>query len=360
MHLKSPRSNHIPKAISTILILAIIILPTYNSDINPSCKDVPGIGAPVNIFHSYFQNFFSSMSLGKTQSGVELILFNEQNIESLVYRFIFRYTNTRNKTYFIGILSTIPDDQINEPNPEHMIVRFIQSSDLNDTQRLLGLYNVNANNANDCDYKNKFWNQINAKPLFEQETRPKPPMGSQNIVEGSVSEAGPVFKQQNNYQGADGMQAISDLLSSITGNQPQDNTNTITNYRIITTSTMQHEQDPLKALLSTNNTPSNSMAPFALSQASHTQPYQSINTNNSNIMTNSQQFIMPYANNGSGNGNNIQFVLNQLKQLEPSGSQPNTTNVKYSSQTRYTLGSVLSGTGKDKIMNPQIVNENNG
>jgi len=274
-----------------------------------------------------------------------------------------------------------------------MVVRFIQSSDIADAQRLLGLYNVSAESSNDCGYKGKFWEKVSEAPFDLNDAMPKcqgvsqvpAQSGSQpnspannqgvNKLQYAHQSAGHkaaqlvnnpvVVKQQVNQADADGMQAITDLLASITNNKNNavNTNNTITNYRIITTSTTQNSDDQLKALLTPPNNLASSNMQLTMPIVNTTQPYQ-IYTNSIQT-TNSQPIVLPYTNNvPSDGGNSVQALLNQIKQFDASNNNGNNMvggvgngGARYNNQTRYTLGSVLSGTGKDKIMNPTVVGE---
>lgn len=370
-----------------LLLLALLPLTASPTEINPSCREVPGIGPAVNIFHNFFQGFLRSMSPASAGSGVELVTYSEQNLESLVYRFIFKYKNTRGKLYYVGILSTIAEDQINEPNPEHLVVRFIQSSDIQDAQRLLGLYNVNGESASDCGFKQKFWDKVRSAPFEtnlsgaanqpQQQLQPQipdaallpianpQPLSQQKIAHfaqksgaSNTNSNNMVFKQQTSQSNADGAQAISDLLASLTGNKVNAS-NTVTNYQIITTSNSQNDSDALKSLL-TQAGPMNAITiPINLPAGAMAQPYQVFTTAavNGSQVANSQPIVIPFG--GAGDGGNMQAMLNQIqiKQLEGAGGTQSGGGTRYNNQTRYILGSVLSGTGRDKIMNPTVVSE---
>lgn len=339
-----------------LFMVTILIQMNRTTQINPSCTNIPGIGAPVNIFHTYFQSFFKSMAFGNSQGGIELVVYNERNLESLVYRFIFKYKSARNRTFYVGILSTIPEDQINEPNPEHMIVRFIQSSDIQDTQRLLGLYNLNVDDARDCEYKNKFWSYTSLNPFEINQNKSTANQPSVDTFESGVKTAPPVFKQENKALPANSIQSISDLLLSLNGNNNVDsniNNDSVTNYRIVTTTSTQNATDPLKDLL---NVSSSGNAPFPLNNLGFPGPFNQ--RANMNIVFNNQMSAQPPFNQNSLD-NKIQVVLNQFKQSDDNSGSKNTSTSKHTSQTRYTLGSVLSGTGRDKIMNPTLANHNN-
>lgn len=152
-------------SLRTVLISLLFVFSVLSQSAPSTCQSFPGIGSPINIFHTFFNEFLNAMNPETMDQGVELVMASEQNIETLVYRFVFKYKAQRNKVYYIGILSTVPDDQVNKPVPQHMVVRFIQSSDINDALRLLGLYDYKESNSKDCDFKDSFLSFLQKNPF---------------------------------------------------------------------------------------------------------------------------------------------------------------------------------------------------
>ena len=339
-----------------MLFFTLILQLTSTVETNPSCKNIPGIGSPVNIFHSFFQNFLGSMSPDKGNSGVELVLLNEQNIENLVYRFIFKYTNTRNRTYYVGILSTIPEDQFEEPNPEHMIVRFIQSSDVQDAQRLLGLYNFDEKISNECEYKDKFWDYVKNNPFRLQRHITRTSQRPNKKLKESVENDTAIQTVKNYSNSSNNIQALTDLLSSL--NSENSNTNITTNYRVFKTSSFD-KNDPLKALLMSASLPKNSNKKIPISQENSVNLGNMLPDDDLNFLINNQNPFITQLNESSHNDNRIHLKNDNKKPIQNQQVAQNNDNIKYSNQVRYTLGSVLSGTGRDKIMNPQVANNEN-
>lgn len=123
---------------SLVRQLIVIILLGFSVKTD-SCPVLPAIGSPVNLFSVFFRSFFRVMQDDNAESQLTLVLFNSREVEDVVTsRSIWRLSFNDSKTNYIGILSTFP--KVPKADSQHNIIRFIQSSDILDAQRLLGLY----------------------------------------------------------------------------------------------------------------------------------------------------------------------------------------------------------------------------
>ena len=131
------------------LLSLLLISSTIHSTLSEDCPSLPELGSPVNIFSEYFRSFFEAMNLKNDDSSILLLLYNSKPIEDIITnRFIWRLNYNDDKVTYIGILSTFPAKKSDKNR--HNIVRFIQTADISDAKRLLGVYEGSETEALIC------------------------------------------------------------------------------------------------------------------------------------------------------------------------------------------------------------------
>lgn len=321
------RRNHAFQSLFMLIGLTLLFRSYNQVELVKKCPKVPGIGPSINIVSEYFQTIFNVMRTDNEDTNIKLIQFSEQLHEAIVYRYIFKYVGDRQKTYYIGVLSTIPGDEVEKPNPKHIVVRFIQSTDINDAKRLLGMYDTLEESEEECGFKMSFWEYINQHP-FNLE------------VEGNVKTEVSLPQKQEQKQETvplDNFLMNMSQQNTVVSEQPAPPNN--------------NNDDQILALLESLNSTTTVEEP-ALNMNFPTLHNQSGPTHTTT------QFHVQTTNSNSGN----EDLLNLLKNLENTNTTiKHTTHTTthhpqtYSTKKRYQLGGIISGTGKDKIMNPKVV-----
>lgn len=271
------------------------------------CPKVPGLDSPGNIFHTYVTKLLTLMDPHKAEQNIGLVMINKQVLDSTIYRYIFKVTKENGKHYFIGILSQIKSDENSDINEHHNIVRYIESSDMRDAQRLLGIYDATEDDEIDCG---------NMKEKFELFTEQNPFELDYHLVKpehgGTITHAS---NQQKNHHSDDFHK--TDNKQSV--NHKQQDSNHINHPLIIKNKGENIDQNYLDVLIKkiTN-----------ISKNEHSIS----NTVNQNDAKNS-----------------VNDLLHIINTKGPTQQKPLIVHNPSVLKTEYQLGSVLSGTGKDKI-----------
>lgn len=153
------------KTLKTLIILLhLTVLKT--------CPNSPGLQNPSQILSKYIQSLLQTLSLKTEKTKIALIYYDEQITELKVFRFIFKILQISDRFFYIGILSIIKGEELLKKNPNHEVIRFIQTSDFRDAQRLLGNYEADKEDDSGCDIlelKRKFWEEflVKNKCFFE-------------------------------------------------------------------------------------------------------------------------------------------------------------------------------------------------
>ena len=156
------------------ILLTILLFQLKTSLTTSTCPKISGLSNPSQIISKYITSILSTMNISDEKTKIGLIYSDEQITELKVYRYIFKILPKSNRLYYIGILSLIKGEEILKENPKHEILRFIQTSDFRDAQRLLGNYEAKINDESGCDQnflKVKFWKDFkeNTKSYFDNE-----------------------------------------------------------------------------------------------------------------------------------------------------------------------------------------------
>lgn len=140
-------------------LLVLLQVREKHAQTATSCPKIKGAGNPVNIFHSYFQQIITLNDPVNAQSRVQLILYRETMVEEvktdettqaeklvvtgLYHHFVFRVKYSfRKRPSFIGVVTYIPHNQIDSKKFTHFVVRYIDSTRLDDVVSLLGVYDL--------------------------------------------------------------------------------------------------------------------------------------------------------------------------------------------------------------------------
>jgi hypothetical protein len=161
----------------TLLILALsLIISKTKSQLATSCPNIEGSGNPVDIFHNYFQQIITLNDPMTKDTRVHLIYYRETIVEEIkkkesasrssietsvvtgiYHHFVFRVKyQFRTKASYIGIVSYIPHNELDSKKYTHFIVRYIDSTRMDDVISLLGIYDL---------YKQEFSEVINCPQL---------------------------------------------------------------------------------------------------------------------------------------------------------------------------------------------------
>lgn len=272
--------------LSSRLVALLTLILIVRSSVGKGCPTVSGLNSPISILQAHVNGLLKWLSPQNTADQVSLVMFNEQKIDSIVYRYIFKVTTEAKKTYYIGVLSQITSETLKSSEPVHNVIRFIQSADLRDAQRLLGIYDLGNGTEDTC---------TNLKEEFSMSMRQKG-LNYNGQLLTSIEEAK--------------LKAISNLSS-------EELLHIVESRRQAATKSSQLPQ--LHGLVS------------------HAQDGTLISTLHKLLAVNNIQ-----QGNISNNGPKNQSPL--LK-TNPAASKR---------KTSYTIGTVLSGTGKDKIFQKSV------
>lgn len=338
---------------SSILFIVIISLLTGLSH-SEACTDVPGLGSAANIFHVYFQNFFDSMDLSNEKNGLELITMTEQRLEAIVYRFIFKYNTNGSKDYYVGVLSTIPSKDLEQGNLNHKVIRFIQSSDINDAKRLIGLYDIDETQSTDCGYKMDFWSYLEQNPF-------KIAGGDIAVDKRQITEFDKAIEEKKiKERETEDIQELINLLenkSEETIVKKEETQSTVNNYDNSDDLNVTNQSDLLKQISYLNESKSNQNN---LTEMSLNEKLLQMNSNqNVEVVGNpiDHSFNNSYHHSSMNNMgfNGIDQLFAMQMNMGNEGSNIKKTQIRYSGRAKYKLGDVLSGNGENKIMNPKKI-----
>jgi hypothetical protein len=134
-----------------------------------TCPFVPPFGNPINILNVYFARLASSLKPTSTDN-FDVMYVNLQTFDFPVLRYVFRYTqktNGRSRQFFIGILSTLSSfEELKNPDAVHSVIRYVMTSDIIDTQRILGDYSMKKDDTMSCgDVKKDFTDYSTSAPI---------------------------------------------------------------------------------------------------------------------------------------------------------------------------------------------------
>lgn len=368
-----------------LLLLTIILLSTGIK--GEECASVPGLGSPVNVFHTFFQNFFDSMSLSNAKNGIRLITQTTQQLEAVVFRFIFKYTTNGEKDYYIGVLTTIPKDKLEEGKLEHKVIRFIQSSDLTDAKRLIGLYDIEEGEGVDCGFKEAFWKRVEQKP-FESDKREishhikerssfsvdlnnkKVEEEKNKTVEEDIQKMLAMLEADKD-SGSDVNKKESKVVDSrrIVSYDNSDDLNVTTQNDLLNQLNLLNQRENKHRIKKRNLDNNRKTGGLSLTEQlvlfSSNQNGQVIKnpqvvgnqvySNNNGFQYNSNGYNGYNGNNGYEHNGKEQFNNVVSFTMNNSNNSLNDNDSSELWRTRYKLGDVISGNGKNKIMNPEKI-----
>lgn len=351
-----------------------------------SCPTINNSDSPGQIFQPLLQNLQKALDPSNNNDSLSLMYFNRQETENVVaFRYIFKLNYNSGKLYYVAILSTAPLGQ--EQVENHQIIRFLQSSDIKDSIKLLGIWDLKEKDGIPClDLRERFWqswtvtkNQkvctcTSADPSScscEQSTStvvsPAASSSYHSILASAAMIAGPKVEEQT-----------SNLLGSLKPSSEE---------KPSQDSLIEELQKQMKAPKSIENPllPSDGFKGGAtVSQGKSSYSYTGSDnnsvseskvttTNTTTVTTNSTTETTNSTTETTSNGAEItpevlNFLLGSQQDKDtvqelgkllskvPIGNELNAggkvLSVKYKRKNDYKIGSVLSGTGKDKIMNP--------
>jgi hypothetical protein len=108
--------------------------------------------------------------------SIKLIYYREQIVEANYHRYIFKAKNNFAPRWeYIGIVSVVPPAQIDSGKYKHFVVRYINSSKLEDVVALLGVYEAADAEDNDIDcpqMKENWLSYLMNNPYMPTECKP--------------------------------------------------------------------------------------------------------------------------------------------------------------------------------------------
>ena len=296
---------------STLKILFLGILLSLHAGVRAQSCAVQGIHTPGNIFHSHITSLLQLANPESSEDKITLVMINEQNTETIIYRYIFKIVTGNNKTHFVGILSQVSSESITNKTFAHSIIRYIQSADIRDAQRLLGIYDATKDDEIDCgDIKQNLLKYFQKNPIDVDES----------IIKGCGAGAGS-GKQSNQL-------LLENLASS---NKAKQNLLALNESQLNSINTSNSSNNKLSLSLLLKSLSKNELG--GLNEATLQSLLQK-NGGGDDSGAKSNDLLNAFDLNSGGGGGS--------QEAYPITSQPLV-------KTHYTLGSVLSGTGRDKI-----------
>lgn len=311
-------------AVKNVLILLVAVNGLRGDD----CPSLPNLGSPVNIFSVYFQNFFKAVQEKNWDSSLTLILYNSREVEDIyTNRFIWRLNYNDAKINYIGILSTFPVKST--PESEHNIIRFIQTSDIADAHKLLGLYEGTETEVLLCaGLKARFKDYFNKNPYTPANPSPGDCGNSSSPSSSSSSSMFPSSSSSSNSSSSNSSNNSSSSSSSRPSPTPQSNSIPFSNSSSNSGSSSSVSASSNSSRVQTPPFNAPSFASLAgLSNGSQTQTstFKSTTTQSSNNMNNGGSSRTSSMD--EPNYQQLAALLAQLKQNAGSGGQTQTKTV---------------------------------
>ena len=146
------------------LLLLLLLRPSaqqsqiVNYEQPSTCPNIRGLGEPVLIFHSYFRQTFGIFNPQNEKTSVKLVYYRREKQEVVIHRFIFKLKNSfADRFEYIGILSVNPKKEIRSGRYKHFIVRYVNSSNVDDVAALLGIYEFEKDELIPCEKMKDKW-----------------------------------------------------------------------------------------------------------------------------------------------------------------------------------------------------------
>jgi hypothetical protein len=141
-----------------------------------TCKNIQPFGSPVNIFYRYFAQTMNIFNPKNRKLEVKLIYYKKHFGRTGNHRFVFKLKNNFAPRYeYVGIISTIPQLEKEQGTMNHVILRYINTTRINDIKFLLGLDELENFEDNDLECKNmkETWlARIVKNPYFSTDCKP--------------------------------------------------------------------------------------------------------------------------------------------------------------------------------------------
>ena len=118
---------------------------------NSMCKNIKGLDHPVNIFHTYFQQILNNFTIDHQGSDTSLVLYREIRENISRHQFIFKMKNQFTNLFeYVGVLSVVPPQNIDNGSYQHIIIRYINAKDLESIKILMGIYDLKETHQIPC------------------------------------------------------------------------------------------------------------------------------------------------------------------------------------------------------------------
>lgn len=136
-------------------------------DENSQCRNLEGLGHPVKIIKTYFQQLFTNFYINSDMTDIQLVFYKEFRENVSRHKFIFRLKNVFSQQYeYIGILTVVPPPEMKTKNYHHVIIRYINTKDFESVKLLLGDHGIKEQEEIPCEgLKENFVSSIIEKPF---------------------------------------------------------------------------------------------------------------------------------------------------------------------------------------------------
>lgn len=129
-------------------LLSLIILVTLPKTLfsQHQCRNIRGLGHPVNVFHHYFQQTMNVFNPSNDDLQIKMIYYKEQVVGANYHYYVFKLKNNFAERWeYVGIITFVPQKVMDSGKFTHFIVRYINSTKLADISSLLGIYELEDN-----------------------------------------------------------------------------------------------------------------------------------------------------------------------------------------------------------------------
>lgn len=132
------------------------------------CKRIKGLGSPVNIFRTYFQQTLDSFFVENKKSQVTLMYYRESREEVSTHRYIFSIRkNSSSSIQYIGIISLVPQFEFDKRRYKQYVIRYVQDREFESVKALIGIHDVCDNYRLSCPtMKNDLVRELVENPVM--------------------------------------------------------------------------------------------------------------------------------------------------------------------------------------------------
>lgn len=150
-------------------ILKVNFLPQKCSNIRP-------MGSPGNVFYRYLSQTMKVFNPNDPNLQIKLIYYKENFVPTNNHRFVFKLKNNfASRWEYVGIISAVRQDPDDPSKVHHVILRYLNTTRIEDTKTLLGIDEIEDFKDNDFKCKNmkEVWlSSLMKKSYFSTNCKP--------------------------------------------------------------------------------------------------------------------------------------------------------------------------------------------